>query len=157
MYKKTKHGFALIEVLISVTIISGCVIVIFGLANQSLIYSETALKDYQASLATEEAIETVKAVRSDSWTTNIASLTNNTNYGISFNGTIWKIVTTPQTTDQGFTRTIVFDEVYRDANDRISQSGKLDTGTKKVNVTTTWTDRGISKSQTIEFYIANIF
>jgi prepilin-type N-terminal cleavage/methylation domain-containing protein len=157
MYKKTKHGFALIEVLIAITIISGCIIVIFGLANQSLIYSETVIKEYQASLATEEAIEAVKAIRSESWSTNIASLINNTNYGINFGATNWQINPNPQTTSLGFTRTIVFSEVYRDASDRIAQSGTLDTGTKKVTITTTWNDRGAARSQSIEFYITNIF
>ncbi len=152
---KFYYGFALIEVLIAVTIASGAMIVIVAAANKSLVFSRTTLRNYQASLATEETIEAVKSVRASGWS-NISSLSTGQNYGITWGGSNWQISGTPQTTSLGFTRTIILEDVYRDSGDDIASSGTLDSGTKKVTVTVTWTDRTSNKSQTVEFYIADI-
>lgn len=157
MQRKSKTGFALIEVLIAVTIISGSLLVIVALATNSLTFATSNLKSYQANLANDEAVEAVKSIRMESWATNIAPLTIGTTYGISLGTTNWGIVATPQTTSLGFTRTIIFNNAYRDSNDDLAASGTLDDNVRKVNITTTWTEGVESKSQTIDFYIANIF
>jgi type II secretory pathway pseudopilin PulG len=156
MLKKAKFGFALIEVLIAVTIISGALIIIVSSTTQSLSYSYVTLKNYQATLATEEAVEAVKAIKIENWTNNISTLVSGTNYGITLGLNNWQTTPTPQTTDLGFTRTIVLDDVYRDANDDIATSGTLDSGVKKVTITTTWSYTGRDYSQIVEFYIFNI-
>lgn len=156
MLKKAKFGFALIEVLIAVTIISGALIIVVSATTQSLSYSYITLKNYQATLATEEAVEAIKAIKLENWTSNISTLVTGTNYGITLGLNNWQIAANPQTTNLGFTRTIVFSNVYRDGNDDIATSGTLDTGVKKVTITTTWSYAGRNYSQTVEFYIFNI-
>ncbi len=153
--RKKNLGFALIEVLIAVTIMSGSMLVVATAANKSLLYARTTLNSYQASLAMEETVEAVKSIRAAGWA-NIAGLTNGTTYGISWSGSNWQTVSSPQTTALGFTRSIVPSAVYRDANDDIAVSGTLDSGTKKITATVTWNDQGKTKSQTVEFYITNI-
>ncbi len=157
MNLKSEKGFALIEALVAVMIISGALLSIVTLANRSLNFSRNTLKSYQATLATEEAVEAVKSIRRESWDDNIAVLTIGTNYGIQLGATNWEIVAAPQTNNLGFTRTIVFNQGYRDANDDIADSGTADPNLRKVTVTTSWSDAGVSKSQDIEFYIADIF
>lgn len=155
--KKNKSGFILIEVLVAVVIISSSMLAIVSVASKSLSLAQTNLKNYKAGLSMEEAIEAVKIVRAGGWST-ISSQPTSTNRGISWSSGTWTIVSTPQVDSQGFTRTIVFYPVYRDSSDDIIASGgTLDAGTKRVVITISWTDHGRSKSQTAEFYIANIF
>lgn len=154
--KLNKSGFALIEVLIAVTLVSSVMLGIVSSANKFLIYSNSSLKSYQATLALEEGIEAVKNVRAVAWT-NISTLTSGTDYGLSFSGSNWTIVSGTQLTANGFSRKINFYDVYRDGNNDIASSGTLDTGIKNVVVTTTWVENGVSKSKEIEFYIADIF
>lgn len=155
LYKKLSRGFALIEVLIAVTIVSSAMIVVVGSANKYLLFTRSTLRNYQSALAMEESVEAIKIIRAASWA-NISSLTTGSTYGINFTGSNWQTVPTPQTTSLGFTRSIVFYDVYRDASDDIAISGTLDPGTKRVVVTITWNNRNTPRSQTIEFYIADI-
>ncbi|OGI84170.1 hypothetical protein A2903_01630 [Candidatus Nomurabacteria bacterium RIFCSPLOWO2_01_FULL_33_17] len=152
---KRVFGFALIEVLIAVTIMSGSMLVVVSAANKSLIYANESLKNYQATLAIEESVEAVKAMRASNWT-NITNLTNGTAYGIVWGGTNWQTTASPVETSLGFTRTITPSAVYRDANDDIAESGDLDAGTKKITVSVSWVDHGTAQSESLEFYIANI-
>lgn len=153
--KKFASGFALIEVLIAVTIASGAMIVVVAATNKSLIFARTTLRNYQAALAVEETIEAVKAVRATGWS-NIASPSAGQEYGISWNGAAWQIAAAPETTTLGFTRSLVFEDVYRDANDDIAASGTLDAGTRKITITVEWTDRSTAKSQEVIFYLADV-
>ncbi len=155
-FPKKEKGFALIEVLIAVTLVSGVMLGIVSSANKFLIYSNSSLKSYQATLALEEGVEAVKNVRAVSWG-NISTLVSGTDYGLTFSGLNWTIVSGSQLTTNGFTRKVNFYDVYRDANNDIAGTGTLDTNIKNVVVTTTWNDSGVSKSKEIEFYIADIF
>jgi len=153
---KKEKGFALIEVLIAVTLVSSVMLGIVGSASKFLIYSNSSLKSYQATLALEEGVEAVKNVRAVSWG-NISTLTSGTDYGLTFSGLNWTIVSGAQLTANGFTRKVNFYDVYRDANNDIAGTGTLDSNIKNVVVTTTWNDNGVSKSKEMEFYIADIF
>lgn len=160
MYNKKinkKRGFALIEVLVAVVILTSASLGIVTVASRYLSISQDNIKSYQASLATQEAIEAVKIIRLSGWSS-ITSLSTGTNLGISWNGSEWTIGGTPTANTQGFTRTIVVSDIYRDVNDDIvTTGGTLDTGTKKFTITNSWSSSGQTKSQVVEFYIANIF
>lgn len=153
--KNFTTGFALIEVLIAVLIMSGSMLTVVSVANKSATYAKTSLHDYQATLSLEEGAEAVKAIRAANWT-NISGLTNGVNYGLTWNSTNWTTVTTVVQNSLGFTRSITPYAVYRDANNDIADSGTLDAGTKRIIITVSWSDSGKPKSKSIQFYISNI-
>ncbi len=94
MIKKINKGFALIEVLIAVTIISGSMLTVVSVANKSITYAQNSLKDYQATLAMEETIEAVKSIRAADWN-NISNLTDGQNYGLDFVNTNYTTIQNP--------------------------------------------------------------
>lgn len=148
-------GFALIEVLIAVLIMSGSMLTVVSVANKSASYAKTSLSDYQATLALEEGAEAIKAIRAANWT-NITGLTNGVAYGLSWNSTNWTTVATVLPNSLGITRSITAYPVYRDANNDIAVARTLDAGTKRIVVTVSWNDSGKPKSKSTQFYIANI-
>ena len=162
-------GFTIIEVLVACSIITISMFALMQTAQKGIILSEYALKKSQASLLLEEGAEAVKSIRDNNWTT-INNLTLNTQYYLFFNTTtkLWSLDNTTTTTLAGsiptypidgiFRRTVVFYPVSRDVNDDIvSSGGTIDTRTKKVVVTTTWTTGGVSNIKSLSFYIADIF
>ena len=156
-YIKYIQGFSLIEVLIAVSVLGVLAVVLMSSTNKGIILSNQALNEVQAGFLLDEGAEAVKSLRDTNWT-NISGVTDNTNYYLSFNNTtnLWSLSVTPSTIDS-FTRTVVFSPVYRDVNDDIASSGTLDSGTKKVTITTFWSSNGNSISKSIPFYISNIF
>lgn len=155
MIKKINKGFALIEVLIAVTIISGSMLTVVSVANKSVTYAQNSLKDYQATLAMEETIEAVKSIRAANWS-NISSLTDGQNYGLDFVNNNYTTIQNPTEDTLGFTKSFSVNNVMRDANNDIAVSGTLDSGTKKIIINISWVDGGKNKSKNIQFYIANI-
>jgi prepilin-type N-terminal cleavage/methylation domain-containing protein len=156
-YKKYIQGFSLIEVLIAVSVLGVLAVVLMSSTNKGIILSNQALSEVQAGFILDEGAEAVKSLRDINWA-NISGVTDNTNYYLSFNNTtnLWSLSVTPSKIDS-FTRTVVFSPVYRDANDDIASSGTLDSGTKKVTITTSWPTNGNTISKSISFYISNIF
>jgi type II secretory pathway pseudopilin PulG len=157
---KKSYGFALVEVMISCAILSTVTIALLSYAQKGLELSNLSLRQTQANYLLEEGGEAVKTIRDANWS-NISGLTLDTNYYLSYDTStnVWSLSATPSLVDGIFTRKIVFSAVYRDSNDDIVASGgTLDTGTKKVTVTTSWAGGdGASTSKTLTFYISNIF
>jgi hypothetical protein len=119
---------------------------------------EQSVRQAEASYLNEEAIEAVKVLRNQGWTTHIASLTSGTTYYPVVVSDNWTLSTTnPGEINDIYTRTVVFEDVYRDGNDNIaaSGSGTLDPKTRKITATTTWTDHDVDKELVIETYITN--
>lgn len=77
-------------------------------------------------------------------------------YYPTFTGGTWTLSTTPTTVD-GFTRTVVFSNAYRNGSNILSSSGTLDANTRKITVNIAWTDPMGSKSDSLTFYLSNIF
>jgi hypothetical protein len=60
--------------------------------------------------------------------------------------------------DGVFDRTVTISNVSRDSNDNIvSTGGVIDSRTKKVLVTVTWSKGGVLNSKSLTFYVADIF
>ncbi len=153
---KYNKGFFLIEVVVAASIISVVLILLLGSIQDSVEVSQRSLERTQSSYILEEGAEAVKAIRDAAWT-NISGLTSGTTYYLSFNGTAWSLNTSTPDTLGAFSRRVVFADVYRDSNDDITTSGgTIDAGTKKVTITTNWTAPSGSKTESLDFYIANI-
>ncbi len=154
-HRKTQAGFFLIEVVIAAALVGGVLITVLGLVQDTVEVSQRALERTQASYLLEEGIEGVKSIRDSQWT-NITALTHNTPYYLTWSGTAWTLSTTPGTIGL-FTRTITFEEVYRNVTDDIVTSGgTLDAGTKKGTVTVSWSAPTGAQSESMVFYIGDI-
>ncbi|MCR4311066.1 MAG: hypothetical protein NUV54_00635 [Candidatus Taylorbacteria bacterium] len=115
------------------------------------------LASVQASYLLEEGIEVMGTLRDAGWSTNIASLSNDTPYYLDWNSSLWTTTTTPSKIDSQFTRFVVLGAVKRDANDNISGSGTVDAGTKKVTVTVSWQSGATTTSRSLSTYMSDLF
>lgn len=152
-----KKGFGLVEVIVSVSIITTSFLSFFLFYQRALNIGQQSTIFIQTNLLLEEGIEVVKLFRDDSWQNNIASLSTTTPYYLNFTGTAWTATTTEILIDPVFDRTIVLDDVFRDANDDIASTGTYDPGTRKLTVLVEWLNRGATTSKSIQTYITDIF
>lgn len=110
----------------------------------------------EAVLIAEEGAEIVRFLRDADWTDNIVSLTAGTNYYAESSGTTWMLTTTDPGSVQGkYTRTIVFELVYRDGSD-IAPSGTEDIDARSFTITVTWTGTFGQRSVVLQGYVMNI-
>lgn len=154
---KSKYsGFMMIEVIVATSIIVIFVLIAMSVASKSIRFSHESLRNTQASFLIEEGAESVRILRDNAWT-NISSLTAGTTYYPTFTGGTWTLSSTPSDVD-GFTRTVVFTDVNRNASTGdIAPSGSSDTGTKFVTVSVSWLESGQTITRTLSFYILDIF
>lgn len=156
-----KKGFSLIEVLVACTILSVSILSLISASTKGVQVSRQALRQTQAVYLLEEGGEAVKSMRNDAWN-NISSLTIGTTYYLSFNSGTgkWTTTTTANSIDSIFTRTVVLSTVNRDItnDDIVSSGGTVDTLTKKVSVTVSYTlPNNTTSTKTLSFYISDIF
>ncbi len=150
--KINQKGSLLIEILVAVFVITIAMVGASVSVSAAIEASRFSLRENQAAFLLSEGAEAVRMVRDNAWS-NISSLTLGTTYYPTYSSG-WTLSTTPNTVD-GFTRTVVFSEAYRDSGDDIVTSGTIDTRSKKVTVTVTWDGGDSSKS--ITFYIMDVF
>ena len=152
-----KKGFAILEIVVAVSIVS---LALFGLsqaARVSLVVMNETTKRIQASFLLEEGIEAVKSMRDQSWQADINPLTAGTYYFLSFSNNRWHTGVQNVFVDKLFERKFHLANVYRDSNDNIAGSGTLDAGTKLLTVSVAWRGHAGTTTQSISTYIANIF
>lgn len=151
----TKKGFALIEIMVATSIILVALVALLSAVERSSELARQSLERDQAAFLLEEGAESVKLIRDNNWT-NISGLVLDTPYYLSFSGTSWSLETTPNKVDI-FTRTVTVSAVSRDGSDDIASSGIVDTGTKKITVSVSWPSERGTLTESLSFYIANIF
>lgn len=156
-----KRGFGLLEIVIAAAIISGTMFslsYVFLISNKLAVVSSDKVR---ANFLAEEGLEALRLLRDAGWASNIAGLNAGTNYYLSFNAitSAWSIsASNPGYIDNLFTRTIAVENVNRDANDDIASAGGTnDPGTKKINVSVAWSERGSSMTVTVSTYLTDIF
>jgi type II secretory pathway pseudopilin PulG len=157
IFKNSKKGFGLLEVVISASILSIFIVSIVAVFQTMMTFSLSSVKETQASFLAEEGIEAVKSLRDRDWDSNIATLNSGTDYYISYvDGTGWVSTTVAGQVDE-FTRNFTAMDVYRDGDGKIVDSGgTLDPNTKKIEVDVSWTFRGNLKSKNLITYITNL-
>lgn len=153
---KWNRGFGLVEVLVGLAMILIIVPTMLGwLVSSQRVVSTSERKGAATALA-EEAFEAIRTLRDKSWTTNIASSATGRDYYLSLDGDQWTLTETdPGLIDELYTRTVRFDDVFRDDNDVISSQGTEDPHSRKLTVTVTWVERGITHTVVIEGYLTN--
>lgn len=150
-----QKGSLLLEVVIVVSLIVVSMLVALTVTQKSIYLSRQSLKQLQASYLLEEGAEATRIVRDNGWA-NISTLTNSTEYYLSFTGGTWTFTTTPQPSGD-FTRKIIFAPAYRDVSDNLAASGTEDVQTRLVTVEVSWLEGTETMSKTLQFYLADIF
>lgn len=136
----SQKGITAVEILIAVSIAAVVLVTasysIFNFVNSA---REVAEKT-QALYLAEDGLELTRYVRDNAWT-NISTLSLNTPYYLDATSSYVHITTSPETVGN-FSRSIAFQNVYRNSTDDIvasTTSGSVaDDKSKYVTVTVTW-------------------
>jgi len=154
--KLNSKGFGLLEMVIGISVAAVVFLSIGQITILSLKVSQEKDLRLQASNLAKEGLEAVRTIRDDGWTTNISGLTFGSTYYIATSTNQWILTgVDPGLIDGQFTRTLIFENVSRDANDDITLVGGVDDpGTKKVTATVYW--NGLAKNVQLTTYIMNI-
>ncbi|MEK7635440.1 MAG: hypothetical protein AAB446_03360 [Patescibacteria group bacterium] len=155
--KNSKKGFSLVEVLIMVFIASFTIFIVWRVYVLYIKISVSNPATFQASFLAEEGIEAVKFMRDSNWTANIATLTPDIPYTLTFDGVVWGVTTTPIYVLGQFDRRVTLSNVNRDVFGNISDSGNIDVNTKKIVVEVSWWKDIATTTRTITTYVSNIF
>jgi type II secretory pathway pseudopilin PulG len=143
-----KKGVSVIEILVVIAIIGITLVSILGMATFSLKISTSIKETTQAKDIAQETIEAVRNFRDGTaWGTDgLGTLTAGIAYHPEKSGDTppkWQLVQGEETVNS-FTRKVVFENVQRDGNDNIVESGGTnDPNTKKVAITVAWKDKRV--------------
>ncbi len=143
-----KKGIAVVEILIVVGIIAITTSTLLGVVVFSLKLSATVKETTIADALAQELVEAVRNFRDGTdWDTDgLGTLNSGVNYyseQTAGSPPTW-ILTLGTETINNFTRKVVFENVMRDANDNIVESGGTnDPNTMKVIATVSWESRKV--------------
>lgn len=160
MIIKRNRGFGILEIVISVGIISVAIFALLGTTASFLRLARDTTHKVQANNLLNEGLEAVRTIRDGGYTDNISSLGTGELYSLYFNdvSNLWEATTTVSEIDGIFTRSFQIDDVYRDAQDDISPTGISDGNTKKVTVFVTWEAiSGDLATTSVSGYVTNLF
>lgn len=157
MRNNTK-GFGLLEIVVAISIVSFSLFSVMSAVILALRVSEGSGKNVQAAYLLEEGVEALRILRDTSWQNKIANLAAGVNYYFVFGNGAWQATTSaPALIDQIFERKFVLENVYRNGDDDIAQSGSLDNGTKKAAITVSWRTQQGTTTRNTAIYLTNIF
>ncbi|MDD4803790.1 MAG: hypothetical protein PHN69_01320 [Candidatus Pacebacteria bacterium] len=162
MNKKTKEklnikkGIGLVEVLVAVFIFTIILSSLILISNMYLSGAGDNLKLTQAAYLAEEGVEAVKVIRDNSWT-NISDITPGQSHYLYFStaSSTWQATTTIIHTDD-FIRSFILEEVKRNIDGDISDSGDIDLKTKKLTVSVSWFGKTGETTKSLKTYITDI-
>ena len=157
LHKTKNAGVSIIEVVIGTTIITVGLLALANAFNLYVKYALTHDKKVQATYLLEEGIEAVSLLRDESWATHIATLTPATTYYLYFNGTDWRLGSTPEYIDSVMLRSVEINDVLRETNSQIASTGTSDSNTKKVTVTVTYPQAAETVTMSLSKYITNMY
>ena len=158
-YLFDNKGVSLIEILVAVAIISSTLISLLGLTSFCLRITSVINQTNKANNMAREMMEQVRSFRDvTSWSVDgLGTITSNIDYYIQKSGTpaTWQLIQGTETVN-GFTRKVIFEDVMRNLNDDIVESGGVsDPNTKKVTATISWEERGNSRQIELLSYFTN--
>jgi len=126
-------GFTLIELVLAIMIFG---VIATGVAVPIIsthLNSMENQKNVQANAFLTESWEAVRSIRNNDW----SAITNGA-HGLRLAGGVWEFYATSDETD-GFTRSVIIGDVYRDANgNRVASGGTLDSDSKQIDLQISW-------------------
>ncbi|MBI2640724.1 MAG: type II secretion system protein [Candidatus Sungbacteria bacterium] len=147
-----ENGFGLIEIVVVTAIVTTALFAFLQAGTLAVRLLRAEKENLEAILLAQESVEAARLLRDESWSANIASLANAANYYPVFENGKWKLSSiSPGLVNGKYTRLVILDEVRRDAQDKISSSGSVDTNTRKVTARVSWS----TKQTELVTYIAN--
>ena len=161
MANRKDHGFGLIEIVIVTAVVTTALFAFSqaGVLAMRLLRAEK--ENLEAMLLAQETMEAIRSFRDESWSVNIAPLSNGIRYyPVIVNGK-WSLTPNPPPLTNGkYLRYVVFDQVSRDSQDRISISGSPDNETRKATARTEWiknagTDAAATSRVELVTYLTN--
>ena len=152
-----KRGFGLLEIVIGLAVITLFLFGVLAVARLSARLSEENANNIKAAFLLEEGTEALKILRDAGWQQNIAALAISGDYYFSFDNGQWQATSSNVFIDGLFERKLRLENVYRDSQARIADSGELDSNTKKAALSVGWRSRGATTTKTISTYLTNLF
>ena len=150
------EGFGLLEMVISVAVVITALVGFLETERVSLRLFRTEKDNLEATFLAQEGLEAARILRDQSWTNNVATLTSGSVYYSFFQNNAWSLsVSSPGLIDEKYTRTLVFNNVFRNLQDKISPSGTADPNTKQVISSISWNIPTGSKQQQLTSYLTN--
>lgn len=136
-------GFTIIEILVAITVLGLISTGFFTLFNFSLRANSQNEKEIEALNLAKENLEIIRALRNESWNY-LTNLTMGANYyPIKNESGQWALIQGIENKN-GFNKSIIVENVERDASDNIVASGGTnDLNTKKITSIVSWTDKNI--------------
>jgi prepilin-type N-terminal cleavage/methylation domain-containing protein len=154
---KFKSGFGIIEVLVTVVIISLIIVGLYSASVRALQLIQHSTQRSQATFLAEETIEVLRSLRDAGWSSSFGTLTSGTDYYLALSGGVWTITTTNIFIDKTFERTFAIEDANRDGSYDIASTGTPDDDTKKIIVSVSWHNQMGTTTQNIETYLTNMF
>ena len=147
----------MVEIIVAISIITVSILAAMAVAQKSAYLSRQALHTTEAAFLLEEGTEALKILRDAGWQQNIAALAISGDYYFSFDNGQWQATSSNVFIDGLFERKLRLENVYRDSQARIADSGELDSNTKKAALFVSWRSRGATTTKTISTYLTNLF
>jgi len=144
--KKSQKGISIIEILIVIAIIGTALGSILSLTTFALRASISIKEKTQANNLAQATMEAVRNFRDGTaWETDGLKNYSGTYHPEKSGDPPKWILASGEKTINGFTRKVVFEDVYRDGitDDIKTDGGYLDSNTKKATVTVSWKDTEI--------------
>lgn len=156
--KIKQRGISVVEVIIASAVISISMISINSVYSNFLQLSLENTSKVQATFLLDEGVESIKTIRSFSWS-NIASSTPGVNYYLIWQNNRWQSTTTPNIIDDKFIRKFTVENVYRDPStlNIVYTGGVLNNDSKLINIDISWNYKGATSTKKTSFYVFNIY
>lgn len=135
-------GFGLVEIIVITAVVTAAFASFLEAGILATRLMRTEKENLEATLLAQESLEAARSLRDESWSNNIASLSSGVSYYPVIENGKWKFDSAPPGPINGkYIRYVVFNDVYRDAQDRIAPSGTADPGTKKLTARVAWSGK----------------
>ncbi len=144
--RQNSKGVSLLGLLIVVAIITTGLVYLLGIFSFSIRIAGSEKQLSQANFIAQEAMEGVRNFRDGTnWQEDgLGTLITSISYHLEKTGIPLEWILFPEEkTTNGFKQIIIFDDARRNLNDDIVENGgEIDSNTKKVTVSVSWTERG---------------
>jgi hypothetical protein len=151
-----KQGIGMIEIIVGIGIFITVIISVVSAYRFLMRFSGMTSRTVKAHYLLEEGAEVARILRDSGWDM-FTSLALDTPYYLARKGNSWEATTTTQVIEDGFYRTMLLSEVYRDASGDIAISGTLDSGMRFVTISVSWLRGTSTTTRSMSLYLANLF
>jgi prepilin-type N-terminal cleavage/methylation domain-containing protein len=156
--KKNKNGFGLVEIIVSIAIVTLIGTFASSAWTQYIKVNTRSNNLSRSAIITSEVSEALIMWRDTSWSTRINSLTKNTPYYVSWNGSAYATSTTAVAFQGLYAASFTLSQVNRDGSSNVvSSGGTLDANTLKATVVVSLLSSTSTPIATSELLIHNVY